>query len=109
MHRSRSAAGAALPEDSASACSAKAAANASTSSGLDREPSRGAVSAEADEVLGAGGQATVQVERAAGASRAFPVALAASDQHDRAVVALDEPGSNDPDHALVPAPRRAST
>src|SRR5438093_2511193 len=37
-------------------------------SGLDREPGRGAVSPEADEVVGAGGEAAMQVEAAAGAA-----------------------------------------
>ena len=69
---------------------------------VDREAGGGAMPAEPLEMLGAGGQATVEVERAGRAARALPVPVRARDQHDRAVEALDEPGRDDPDHALVP-------
>ena len=45
----------------------------------------------------------VQVERRDRAARALPLAVGAGDQHDRPVVALDEPRGDDADHALVPA------
>ena len=61
------------------------------------------MAAEALEVLGARGEGAVQVEGAAGAARALPVAAGrAGDQHDRPAVALDEPRGDDADHALVP-------
>ena len=69
---------------------------------VDREARGGSMSAEPLEMLGAGGEAAVEVERARRAARALPVPIRARDQHDRAVEALDEPGRDDPDHALVP-------
>src|SRR5579885_2659109 len=65
---------------------------------LDREPRRGAMAAEAHEMLRAGGERGVQVERA----RRAAGALRTGDQHDRAAVALDEARGDDPDHPLVP-------
>ena len=70
--------------------------------GLDRQPRRGPVPAEALEVLGAGAEARVQVEGADRPARALPVALGARDQHDRPVVPLDEARGDDADDALVP-------
>ena len=71
-------------------------------SGFDREPGRGPVPPEPDQLLGAGGEAAMQVEAPGGSARAFPFALPARDQHNRPVIALDQPGGHDSDHALVP-------
>jgi hypothetical protein len=60
------------------------------------------VAAEALEVLGARGQACVEVERRHGAARSLPRVLAPGDHHDRPVEPLDEPRRDDPDHPLVP-------
>ena len=70
--------------------------------GVDREPGRCAMPAEALEVLRAGAEGAVQVEGRDRPARSFPETFAAGDQDDRPVVALDEPGSDDPDHAFVP-------
>ena len=90
-------------ESTASACAANAAANVSTRSALDRQPGGGTVTAEALRCAGARAEARVQVERRHRAARALPLAVGAGDQHDRPVVALDEPRGDDADHALVPA------
>ena len=45
----------------------------------------------------------MQVERRDRAAGALPLLVAARDQDDRPVVALDEPRGDDADHALVPA------
>ena len=71
------------------------------SGSIDR-PGGGAVPAPAGEVIGARGERAVQVERARRAARALPLLLAPGDEDDRAVVTLDEPGGDDPDHAFVP-------
>ena len=70
--------------------------------GPDREAGRGAVPAEALEVARARAERAVQVERRDRSARALPELVAAGDQHDRTVEALDEPRGDDPDHALVP-------
>ena len=69
---------------------------------VDREACGGPMPAEALEMLGAGGQATVEVECTRRAARALPVPVRARDQDDRAMEALDETGRDDPDHAFVP-------
>ena len=71
--------------------------------GPDREAGRGAMAAEALEMLGAGGEAAVQVEGAGRAAGPLPVVPGAGDQDDGPVEALDEPRGDDADHALVPA------
>src|SRR5436189_163548 len=57
---------------------------------------------EGSQMFRARGQAAMEVEAPGRAARAFPLALPAGDQDDRAVVALDEPRGDDADHALVP-------
>src|SRR3989449_1368966 len=69
---------------------------------LDREPGRGSMPSKADEMLGTTGEAAVQVEAPDRAPRPFPPPLAPRDQHDRPVIAIDEPGGDDPDDSLVP-------
>ena len=69
---------------------------------LDRQARGGAVTAPAPEQAGARAERAVQVERGDRAAGALPVAVRARDEHDRAVVALDEPRGDDADHALVP-------
>ena len=59
--------------------------------GLDRQPGGSAMAAEALEMIGAGAEAAVEVERRDRASRALPAGGALGDQHHRAVEALDEP------------------
>ena len=54
------------------------------------------------EQVGARAEPAVQVERRDRPARSLPVAVAARDQHDGAVEALDEPRGDDADHALVP-------
>ena len=70
---------------------------------LDRETRRRRVAAPALEVARALPQPVVEIEARDRAPRALPVAVGAGDQHDRPVVALDEPRGDDADHALVPA------
>ena len=70
---------------------------------LDRETRRRRVPAPALEVARALAQPVVEIEARDRAPRALPVAVGAGDQHDRPVVALDEPRGDDADHALVPA------
>src|SRR5205823_2361285 len=70
---------------------------------LDREPRRGTMAAPAPEERRARTERAVQVERRDRAAGALPVAVGAGDQDDGTVEALDEPGRDDPDHALVPA------
>ena len=50
-----------------------------------------AMAAEALEMIGAGAEAAVEVERRDRAPRALPAGGALGDQHHRAVEALDEP------------------
>ncbi len=73
--------------------------------GLDREAGRRPVTAEA--LAGAPRHAAERGVEVEGdrAARSLPACLAARDEHDRPVVALDEPRRDDADHALVPAPR----
>ena len=68
----------------------------------DREARGGAVAAPPPEQPRAGGEPAVQVEGRDGAAGALPLPLAAGDQDDGTVEALDEPGGHDADHALVP-------
>src|SRR5262249_21422539 len=71
--------------------------------GGDREAGRGAVPAPAQQVIRARRERAVEIERADRAARSLPrLLLPAGDQHDRPVVALDETGRDDSDHALVP-------
>src|SRR5919198_1029364 len=60
------------------------------------------MAAPTTEVLGARGQCAVQVEGRNRPPGPLPVAVAAGDQDDGAVVPLDETRSHDADHALVP-------
>src|SRR5581483_6164440 len=69
---------------------------------LDRETGGGAVAAPAPEQVRARGEPGVEVERRDRATGALPVALTAGEEHDRPLEALDEPGGDDSDHALVP-------
>src|SRR5205085_6604170 len=62
----------------------------------------GAVPAETLEMRRACGERAVEVEGGDRAARAFPELLGPGDQDDRAVVPLDEPRRDDPDHPLVP-------
>src|SRR3989441_3093346 len=71
--------------------------------GADGEAGRGPMAAEALERLGAGCERRVEIERGDRAARAFPVPVAAGDEDDRPVEALDESRGDDSDHALVPA------
>ncbi len=72
--------------------------------GLDLEPRGGPVAAVAAQVLGAGVERAEQVEARHAARRAPSAAVRVeSDQDHRAVVALDHPRGDDPDHARVPA------
>ena len=48
----------------------------------------------------------MEIESGNRAARALPVAFRARDQDHRAVVALDQPRCDDPDHAFVPVRRR---
>src|SRR3954469_6097473 len=68
----------------------------------DRQAGGGAVPAESLEELRAAAQRAVQVERRNRPARALPRTLAAREQDDGTVVALDEPRRHDADHALVP-------
>ncbi len=86
----------------ASACAANAAANASRSDGSIESPAAARWPPKRSQVLRAGAERAVQVERRQRAARALPVAVAAGDQDDRPVEALDEARGDDPDHALVP-------
>ena len=70
--------------------------------GLDRQPRGGAVAAEAQQMAGARAEPGVQVERRHRPARPLPLAVGAGDDHDRPVVALDEPRGDDADHAFVP-------
>ena len=69
----------------------------------DRQAGGGAMAAEALEVVGAGGEAGVEVEARHRAAGALPAVALARDQDDGAAEPLDEPRGDDPDHALVPA------
>src|SRR5579859_3211318 len=69
---------------------------------LDRETGGRAMAPPAPEQIGAGTEAGMEIERRDGASRPFPVALAARDEHHGTVEALDETRRHDADHALVP-------
>ena len=72
--------------------------------GPQREPGGGAMAAEAEQVLGAGLERREQVEAGNAAARAAPAPLAVErDDHDRAVVALDQARGDDADDAGVPA------
>ena len=84
--------------------SANASAKASSCAGLDREPGGGAVPAEAHEMRRRRRRRPPWRSKL-GTDRPEPFHSSplAGDQHDRAVEALDEPGGDDPDHALVPA------
>ena len=76
---------------------------------LDLQPGRHPVAAEALQVLGGARQPGVQVVRRDAARRAAAAAGAVEpDQHEGAVVALDQARGDDPDHAGVP-PSPAST
>src|SRR6266540_2149375 len=68
----------------------------------DRQARGRAMAAEALEVASARSQRAVEVERRDRPPRALPQPLRAGDQDDRTVIALDETGGDDPDHALVP-------
>ncbi len=69
-----------------------------------RQPRRRPVAAEALELLGACLQRRQQVEAGDAAARAAAAALAVErDDDHRAVVALDQPRGDDPDHAGMPA------
>ena len=57
----------------------------------DRKARRCPVSAESFEESGAAAEGAVQVERGDRPPRSFPEPIAAGDQNDRPVVALDEP------------------
>ena len=81
---------------------ANASANASSCSGCDREAGRCAVAAEPLEVVRARREAAVEVEVGNRAARSLPAVTAPRDEHDGTVEPLDEPGGDDPDHALVP-------
>ena len=59
--------------------------------GVDGQPSCGAVPAEPREMLGAGPECPVKVERRDRPPGSLPVAVGAGDQDDRSVEALDEP------------------
>src|ERR671935_1446355 len=58
--------------------------------------------AKALEELRARSERTVEVERRNRATRSLPPSVGAGNQHDRPVVALDEPRGDDADHSLVP-------
>ena len=60
------------------------------------------VSAPAAEQARAGAECAVQVESRDRAPGARPLLVAARNEHDRAVEALDEPRRDDPDHPAVP-------
>ena len=60
------------------------------------------MAAPALEEAGAPGEGCVQVERRDRATGAFPQPVAAGDEDDRAVIALDEARRDDADDALVP-------
>src|SRR5579864_8808531 len=72
--------------------------------GLDGEAGGSAVPAPATEQVRARGEPGVEVERRNRTPGALPVALTAGDEDDGPVEALDEPGGDDSDHALVPVP-----
>ena len=71
--------------------------------GGDREARGRAMAAEALELVRAGGQPGVQVERRDRAPRARPALAVERDDDDGAAVALDEARGDDADHARVPA------
>src|SRR5919202_6496093 len=60
------------------------------------------MAAEALELVRAGAEARVEVERGDRPARPLPEVVGAGDQHDRPVEPLYEPRGDDPDHALVP-------
>src|SRR5206468_6612781 len=66
------------------------------------EAGGGAVAAPPAEMRRARREGAVEVEGSDRPARTLPGFLAAGDQDDRPVVALDEPRRNDTDHALVP-------
>ena len=68
----------------------------------DGETGGSPVPAPAAEQAGARAECAVQVERRDRAPGARPLLVAARDEHDRAVEALDEPRRDDPDHPAVP-------
>ena len=68
----------------------------------NREAGSRTVAAPAPEQAGAGAERGVQVEGGDRPAGSLPVAVGACDEDDWAVVALDEPRGDDPDHALVP-------
>ncbi len=70
--------------------------------GADREARRGAVAAEALEVLGTRSEPAVEVEGGERPPRALPQLVRSRDEHDRPIEALDETRGDDADHALVP-------
>jgi hypothetical protein len=70
---------------------------------VDLEAGRRAMAAEAAQVLRAGPQPGVQVERPDAAAGAAAAVAVEGDDHARPVVALDHPRRDDPDHARVPA------
>ncbi len=69
---------------------------------VDGEPRGGLVTAVAQQMVAARGEPGVQVVAGHAASGALGLVVADGDQHDRPPVALDQPRSHDPDHALVP-------
>jgi hypothetical protein len=71
--------------------------------GLDGQAGGRAVATEALEVLGAGTEPGVEVERGNRAAGALPGPVGAGDEDDGPREALHEPRRDDPDHALVPA------
>ena len=74
---------------------------------VDRKPCGGPVSAVPFEVGRARLEGAVQVERPQRPARALPAPLGSRNQHDRPVVALDEPRGDDADHAFVPVLARS--
>ena len=69
---------------------------------IDRKAGSSSVTSEALQMRGAGRERAVQVEARDRAAGSLPRVLSARDQHDGPLEALDEPRSDDPDHALVP-------
>src|SRR5919198_490377 len=69
---------------------------------FDREARCRAVAPEPREMIRTGGEPAVEVERARRSTGSLPLAFATRDQDDGAVVSLDEPRRDDPDHAFVP-------
>ena len=61
------------------------------------------MAAEPLELIGAGGEAGVQVEARHGAAGALPTVALSGNEHDRAAEPLDESRGHDPDHTFVPA------